>query len=68
MKYEQTVQVELQEYICMVKRIDGVVAQKALEQELIRCKKCAEHGKRTNYCAIWKCNTSPNGYCHRGRK
>jgi len=36
--------------------------------ELIRCKKCAEHGKRTNYCAIWKCNTSPNGYCHRGRK
>ena len=40
MKYEQTVQVELQEYICMVKRIDGVVAQKALEQELIRCKDC----------------------------
>lgn len=36
--------------------------------ELIRCKKCAEHGKRTNYCAIWKCNTSPDGYCHRGRK
>ena len=68
MKYEQSVQVELQEYICMVKRIDGVVAQKVLEQELIRCKECTEHGKRTNYCAIWRCNTSPDGYCHRGRK
>lgn len=35
---------------------------------VIRCKECTEHGKRTNYCAIWRCNTSPDGYCHRGRK
>ena len=40
MKYEQKVQVETSEYICFVKRIDGVVAQKTLEQELIRCKDC----------------------------
>ena len=40
MKYEQKVQVEMSEYICLVKRIDGVVAQKTLEQELIRCKDC----------------------------
>lgn len=40
MKYEQKVQVETQEYICFVKRIDGVVAQKNLVSELIRCKDC----------------------------
>lgn len=40
MKYEQKVQVETSEYICLVKRIDGVVAQKTLESELIRCKDC----------------------------
>ena len=43
MKYEQKVQVETSEYICFVKRIDGVVAQKTLEQELIRCKDCHWH-------------------------
>lgn len=40
MKYEQKIQVETQEYICLVKRIDGVVAQKNLVSELIRCKDC----------------------------
>ena len=45
MKYEQTVQIETSEYICLVKRIDGVVAQKTLEQELIRCKDCKWFGK-----------------------
>lgn len=40
MKYEQKVQIEMSEYICLVKRIDGVVAQKTLEQELIRCADC----------------------------
>ncbi len=40
MKYEQKVQVETQEYICWVKRIDGVVAQKQLVSELIRCRDC----------------------------
>lgn len=49
MKYEQKVQVETQEYICLVKRIDGVVAQKNLVSELIRCKDC-------------KCWDKPNGW------
>lgn len=43
MKYEQKVQVETQEYICLVKRIDGVVAQKQLVSELIRCKDCKHY-------------------------
>lgn len=43
MKYEQKVQVETQEYICFVKRIDGVVAQKNLVSELIRCKDCIHY-------------------------
>lgn len=53
MKYEQTVQVELQEYICMVKRIDGVVAQKALEQELIRCKDCKHYDSEHEVCCVY---------------
>lgn len=36
--------------------------------ELIMCKECQEHGERTNYCAIWKKNTDPNGWCYRARK
>lgn len=55
MKLEQNVQVETSEYICLVKRIDGVVAQKTLETELIRCKDCrhfeADLEERTMYCA-----------------
>ena len=47
MKYEQTVQIETSEYICLVKRIDGVVAQKVMESELIRCKDCKHRPKRT---------------------
>lgn len=72
MKYEQTVQVELQEYICMVKRIDGVVAQKALEQELIRCKDC-KFLRLTG--TVWKCQNrlvmmlcEPNDYCSRAER
>lgn len=35
---------------------------------LVQCKECQEHGKRTNYCGVWKVNTDPEGYCHRGKK
>ena len=37
-------------------------------KELTLCKQCEEHHKRTNYCAIWKCNTDPEGFCYKGRK
>ena len=63
MKYEQTVQVELQEYICMVKRIDGVVAQKALEQELIRCKDCTYYRGDHEYC-VNDMFAIENGFCN----
>ena len=78
MKYEQKVQVETQEYICFVKRIDGVVAQKNLVSELIRCKDCKyfelDHWKKVyrtplivshEICTKWGdgCKTSSDGYC-----
>jgi len=66
MKYEQTVQVELQEYICMVKRIDGVVAQKALEQELIRCKNCKYYDSEHEVCCVYisyRLAKDANDYC-----
>ena len=50
MKYEQKVQVETQEYICLVKRIDGVVAQKNLVSELIRCKDCKFYRQEIDMC------------------
>lgn len=65
MKYEQSVQVELQEYICMVKRIDGVVAQKTLEQELIRCKDCTKFvvEEDQSYCLDMFGQCDENGFC-----
>lgn len=72
MKYEQKVQVETSEYICFVKRIDGVVAQKTLEQELIRCKDCkymTEHYDTDGNAPYWTClewdsGTDYDGFCH----
>ena len=66
MKYEQNVQVETQEYICFVKRIDGVVAQKNLVSELIRCKYCKwyEMSDEETYCReLGIFDTDPNSYC-----
>lgn len=78
MKYEQKVQIETSEYICLVKRIDGVVAQKTLEKELIRCNDCQhfeyDHVEHVDgiplilaheICTRWGdgCKTSENGYC-----
>ena len=66
MKYEQKVQVETQEYICFVKRIDGVVAQKNLVSELIRCKDCKwyEMGEEETYCReLGIFNTDYTSYC-----
>lgn len=60
----------MNEYIVkLTKHLEtGVISGTLCTKELVRCNECTEHGKRTNYCAIWKCNTSPDGYCHRGRK
>lgn len=50
MKWEQSVKVETAEYICFVKRIDGVVTEKTLESELIRCENCAYYKGDHQYC------------------
>lgn len=57
-------------YTCGIERAESEIecAPTVDAVPVIRCKECTEHGKRTNYCAIWRCNTSPDGYCHRGRK
>ncbi len=39
-KWEQNAVFEYSEYICLVKRINGIVAQKTLVSELVRCKEC----------------------------
>ena len=39
-KWEQNAVFEYSEYICLVKRINGIVAQKTLVTELVRCKEC----------------------------
>ena len=39
-KWEQNAVFEYSEYICLVKRINGIVAQKTLVKELVRCKEC----------------------------
>ena len=71
MRYEQTVQVETSEYICLVKRIDGLVIQKALVSELIRCKDCKHGQKRTNpymYCDIFGAVTETEWFCSKAER
>lgn len=78
MKYEQKVQVETQEYICWVKRIDGVVAQKQLVSELIRCKDCkysdtfsdmtAEPHSQLKCLGIRYGGVEPMWYCEHGER
>ena len=75
MKWEQKVKVETVEYICWVKRIDGVVAQKQLVSELIRCKDCKYNPYTQNLEAsvaevvhgttgqCWSFATNPQRYC-----
>lgn len=61
MKHEQKVQIEMSEYICLVKRIDGVVAQKELRSELIRCGECKHRpigGEAYNHTLIF-----PDEFC-----
>lgn len=62
MRYEQTVQVETSEYICLVKRIDGLVIQKALVSELIRCKDCKYWNGNGKYCD-YEMSGLENDYC-----
>lgn len=62
MRYEQTVQVETSEYICLVKRIDGLVIQKSLVSELIRCNDCKYWNGNGKYCD-YEMSGLENDYC-----
>ena len=62
MRYEQTVQVETSEYICIIKRIDGLVIQKSLVSELIRCKDCKYWNGNGKYCD-YEMSGLENDYC-----
>ena len=37
-------------------------------EELVTCKDCEYHRNGCGICDIWHAHTSPDGYCHRGRK
>ena len=72
-KWEQNAVFEYSEYICLVKRINGVVAQKTLVTELVRCKEC----KRWSYSDLieshHRCErtmklTKPDDYCSYGER
>lgn len=66
MKYEHTARIETSEYICLVKRIDGVVAQKELRSELIRCKDCKHWSGDDDdtFCSeLGIFGTDPNSFC-----
>lgn len=72
-KWEQNAVFEYSEYICLVKRINGIVAQKTIESELVRCKECKKShidGKTTHYlwCTEWGRSTDTFGYCERGER
>ena len=51
-KWEQNAVFEYSEYICLVKRINGIVAQKTLVTELVRCKECKWADKCSQNVAI----------------
>ena len=68
MKFEQNVQIEIQEYICLVKRIDGVVAQKTLQSELIRCKDCKNRDTRDCHIQVSLYGLTDDDYCRHGER
>lgn len=63
MKWEQSVEVETVEYICFVKKINGVITQKIPERELIRCQDCKHYNGDHSYCEndFWALE---HGYCN----
>ena len=36
--------------------------------KITRCKDCEFHRNGCGICDIWHAHTSPDGFCHRGRK
>lgn len=69
-KWEQNAVFEYSEYICLVKRINGIVAQKTLVTELVRCKECKHSPKNTKEIPLHdSCYTfNPDDFCSYGER
>ena len=66
-KWEQNAVFEYSEYICLVKRINGIVAQKTLVTELVRCKEC-KHRLKDMCDDIWKMPIDADDFCSYGER
>lgn len=66
-KWEQNAVFEYSEYICLVKRINGIVAQKTLVTELVRCKECVEYDG-DDWCMYWQNVINPDDFCSYGER
>lgn len=72
-RWEQNAVFEYSEYICLVKRINGIVAQKTLVTELVRCKECkcwsySNLIESHNRCERTMKLTKPDDYCSYGER
>ena len=74
-RWEQNAVFETSECICLVKRINGVVAQKTIESELVRCGECKHnyntainHGKMQPRCDFTDWKLTENDFCSRGER
>ena len=70
-KWEQNAVFEYSEYICLVKRINGIVAQKTLVTELVRCKECKHNPKGIGWvsCPMTGANTrKADDFCSYGER
>lgn len=64
----------MKEYIVSQEYIDGIYTDEGstfgldMQKELIRCQDCESHRNRSGICDVWHHHTSPQGFCHRGRR
>lgn len=66
-KWEQNAVFEYSEYICLVKRINGIVAQKTLVTELVRCKECYMCDEEM-WCSFYDSIMEPDDFCSYGER
>ena len=67
-KWEQNAVFEYSEYICLVKRINGIVAQKTLVTELVRWKECKYKDEIVNYCYENDRDVNADDFCSYGER
>ena len=67
-KWEQNAVFEYSEYICLVKRINGIVAQKTLVTELVRCKECKHWCEKACHKFLATHPSDADGFCSYGER